>query len=339
MGVRVPLGRQIIIMQNFEAKFIRPETSEGEQETTKLQAKERALRIRNASSWIEQADNKIEGPNLAENNIEVFSDEPLQPKDIEFIVATKTRLDVNESKPLRMIILNKEHWYQFMGLLGRDDSHRQFTGRAEESPITPGNISKFVVLPSSEVFSQDTPYGQIYMSSPKVQELINQPEGVERLYKGIYLRNVLSHEMAHLYQFSPAEIKDILQSGEEEYSEKFNKYLETREFLSCMFGLFNLKKNDQSVYEAYLDTCRQLVESNAGDAYTIEQAKRSLDSVNLLDSLSEQEIDEILKRLHGVCQSNNDLQKNDLQEMILSVRNGKASLDQFKEFAVNIPNS
>lgn len=285
-------------------------------EQAQKEAKERVLRIRDANNWIEQVGNKIENPDLVANNIEVFSDEQLQSEDIEFIIATKAQLDTGDGKPVRIIILNKEHWSEFMGLLGRDDSHRQFVGRAEEKPITPADINQFLVLPSSEVFSQDTPYRQMYLASPKVQEIINQPEGAETLYRGIYLRNVLSHEMAHLYQFSSAEIQDILQSDDTGYHEKFNKFLETREFLSCLFGLFNLKKNDQSVYEAYIDACQQLVKDGTGDAYVIEQAKRSLDSVNLLDSFSEQDIDEMFKKFHKICQSDDEEIKVQLQTIV-----------------------
>lgn len=319
-------------------KGLSVDTSEEEQKIKELQVKERAIRIQGASSWIEGIGNKIENPNLVENNIEVFSDEQLQVEDVEFIIATKNQLDTGEGKPIRIIILNKEHWSEFMGLLGRDDSHKQFVGRAEENPITPADVNQFLVLPSSEVFSQDTPYKRMYLSSPKVQEMISQPEGAETLYRGIYLRNVLSHEMAHLYQFSPTEIQNILQSDDTGYHEKFNEFLETREFLSCMFGLFNLKKNDQLVYEAYIDACQQFIKSRTGNAYAIEQAKRSLDSVGLLSSFSEQNIDEMFKKFYKICQGDNDLQRSDLQKMILSFRSGKTLPGQLKEFAVGEQN-
>lgn len=332
--VKHPAQRKRALAWVKRLRDIGQEAGEELKKEIEASKEERALRIRDANSWIERVGNKVENQKLAENNIEVFSDEQLQTEDIEFIIATKTKLDTGEGKPVRIIILNKEHWSEFMGLLGRDGSHKQFVGRAEENPITPTDINQFLVLPSSEVFSQDTPYKQMYLSSPKVQEMINQPEGVETLYRGIYLRNVLSHEMAHLYQFSSAEVQDILQSDDTGYHEKLNKFLETREFLSCLFGLFNLKKNDRPVYEAYIDACQQFVESGTGNAYAIEQAKRSLDSVNLLNSFSEQNIDEMFKKFHGICQSNNDLQKDDLQKMILLIRNGEASPSQLKEFVV-----
>jgi len=307
---------------------MQPKTPEAENKTIETtEGKERALKIQDATNWIEQVGNKIENPNLAKNNIEVFSDEQLQIEDIKFIIATKAQLDTDEGKSVRIIILNKGHWFKFMGLLGRDDSHKQFVGRAEENPITPTGISQFLVLPSSEVFSQDTPYKQMYLLSPKVQEIISQPKGIEILYREIYLRNVLSHEMAHLYQFSSTEVQDILQSDNTGYHEKLNKFLETREFLSCMFGLFNLKKNNQPVYEAYLDACQQLIKSGTDDTHAIEQAKRSLNSVDLLNSSSEQDVDEMFKKFHEICQGNSDSQKNDLQKMLLSIRDGEVSLD------------
>lgn len=253
---------------------------------------ERITKIEEANSWLEANVKKIE----VSKDVEVFSDEELSLEDIQFVVATKAQLDRGENKSVRIIVLNKENWPIFMGLLGRDDSQKEFTGRAEEDPIVPADVNQFIVLPSSEVFSQDTPYRQMYLMSPKFKELLNQPNGPEKLYKAIYLRNILSHELAHLYQFSPSEVKDILGSSDTKYDEKFNKSLDTREFVSCMFGLYNLKNNDHQIYDIYIEACERLVQDGTSNAYVLEQAKRSLASNNLLGSLTSQDIDEMLRK-------------------------------------------
>ncbi|MBD3299903.1 MAG: hypothetical protein GF347_00975 [Candidatus Moranbacteria bacterium] len=256
----------------------------------------REAAIIDANKWISDNIKQIHRAEINENQIEVFSDEAMTEEDIAFMIRTKQILDDGQMKPLRVIILNEENWETFMKKMNRNKEQQEFTGRSEENPVVPDELDQFIVLPSSDVLKKDTAYKHLIESSPLAE--FDSEDQIMDLYRSIFLRNILSHELAHLYQFSEEEANDISGSeSDEEFDNKYNKNLEKRENLSVTFGLYNLYNEDKRGYEIFVDVCSNIVRDNLGNSYVQTQAQKTLNASERIDQMNEIEFQEAHRQI------------------------------------------
>lgn len=297
-----------------------------EAQLMKLRGLEMKQNLLNTSKWIEGNVLKLENEKLSAAGIEVFSDQSLSETDINFLCDTKGFLDSGDGKNVRVVIVNKDHWPEVMKTMGRDEKQIKFAGRAKEYGIVPDGVDPFVVLPSSDVFIENTSYGEMYKQSPEFQEKAGKPGGVEDLYRGIYLRNVVSHEISHLYQVSKSDAEAALAGDTGPHDSIF----EARELLACAFGLWSLKKSAEPGFSAYLDACKKVVISNIGDSYAIDQAQRSLYAAELINSSSDEELKDLFDGLYAKCRASDDGVRNKLEDMATAIRKGEISAAELK---------
>lgn len=263
--------------------------------------------MRKAYKWVEGVCSKVESDELRIDGIEIFSDEALDESDLKFISETKIKLDIVVRKNIRIIILNKDNWQKFMEMSGRSDDEIKFTGRSEECPLVPDGLNPFIVLPSSDVAKTDTEYKEMYKLSPRIDEYAHQIDGVEKLYKGIYLRCMMSHEMSHVYQVSQGE------SGIQEFEEN----LPSREFLAIAFGMHNLKKFSEEQFDIVIEASQNLIKNGNKNAYAIEQAKRILQATELLKLLQVSESEKIFNKCQQILSKDNIVEQQELRNILL----------------------
>ncbi|MFH1769616.1 MAG: hypothetical protein ABH833_03025 [Parcubacteria group bacterium] len=289
----------------------------------------RKRQIRDASLWIETNVGKYENQDLTANGIELYSDEPLDASDIEHIIEIKKSLDTSRQAgaTARVVILCKENWSRFTSEIG--GRSQELNGSSEEYPIVPEDVTPFVVLPSSDVFKENTFYGKLYKLGVEMRELIDSDNatGSVETYRNVYLRNVLSHELAHLYQFSNKEKGAILESDEAGYSEK-NNLLSAREFIAVAFGIYQMRKGDLKYRDAFLDASKAVVESaELKNEYVKEQARRTLDAEAFIEAVGAGDIERAFKAMHEILQSDDKEKKGALQENISLARKGEIGYD------------
>jgi predicted Zn-dependent protease with MMP-like domain len=290
---------------------------------------------------------------LKQVNVEVFSDEKLEQNDIDFIVNVKKDLDSidGKNKKIKIVIANENHWSDITKSLGME-SHSEFTGSSQENPIVPDGVSQFVILPSKAVFEKDTMYKKAYSQSNQMKELIDKNS--QETYKNVYLRNVLAHEISHLYQFGNEEIQTILNSsretqtdGSNEYDKKYNEFMDLREFLACAYGYYQMEQNCNTEYQnAFLEASSiaannqqeskikklfkfKLLGSKFTKSYQEEQAKRQEKSKELLDNFeNKNDMKEFFRKIHIITQKNND-SKYQLQDIVKKYIDGDIKVGDF----------
>lgn len=270
---------------------------------------------------------------LQTRGLDILSDQPLSPQDIEFIGNIKNKYDIylNEgnNKPIKLFILNSEHW----PIIARCfDVNDHFAGQSVELPVTPFNMQA-IMLPSIDAITLKTERKDMFLSlagtDPEVATIFSRmdDDDKEEVYKLFYLRSMVAHEMSHLYQFSPQEIKDIgfFSENPERQNAEMEKFLPLREWLACALGLYVLKDEPPNRMKILIKInaiaagkLHEVASLTSNQKYPLSQANRTIQANNFFKLCEAKNTDVILvlKKMNQICASDNDDQKLKLQEIL-----------------------
>lgn len=248
----------------------------------------------------------IESSELTQVGVDLYSDQPMSPQDLKYIIDTKTALDPTGSRRIRVVIVNREHWTKLNETkLGQENLGMDFDGSSLAISAAPTGHSSLVVVPSDEVFTTQTRYGEAYRQDPEMKKLIEADP--RQTYSNIFLRNILAHEMSHVYQFSDKTNKGVLKK-------EVHTPSDLNEFLACCHGYLHMNKSAQQVYvDAFLGASARAAaafpKSGEGEdnrPYVIRQAERNVKAKELVNALGAEKTANLLNLLTEVAQANND---------------------------------
>jgi len=263
---------------------------------------------------------------LKDAGIEIESDEKLRIADLPFLAEIKSKLEMGakpeEQKQIKILIVSAKNWAEKMKQLGSD---KQFTGQAWAETTNADQLS--IILPSSDVFKEETPYKKAYSHSPAMSRLI--AEDPKSAHQNIFLRNILAHEMAHLYQ------KSDNYEGAPETAEGIDPYEDLQEFMSCTYGLqaMQLDQTSRTKYlPAFLEANQMAIDSKAG-GYVQKQAERTVKANEFLSQFDNQSIDfeTTFVQMNQICQAGG-LKKKSLQEAVRQLTSAKITKETFSQF-------
>ncbi|MBI5415163.1 hypothetical protein HZA38_06665 [Candidatus Peregrinibacteria bacterium] len=222
---------------------------------------------------------------LAAAGVDVYSDEPLTPEDIAYIARVKGDLDPTQNRRVKVVIANEKNWSILTQVLGMDADTQKFNGQSLEVPIAPDG-AQCILLPSSEVFRDNTEYKTAYETSKSMKDLI--AKNPDEAYRNVYLRNILAHELSHLYQFSEEEKKKLLSSEPKDgdpyaRDKQYNEFLDLREFLAVAYGYHQMSDSGSSKYtNAFLEAN---IKNQRRVSYRSSQAKKNSKSFSIFKCL------------------------------------------------------
>ncbi len=263
---------------------------------------------------------------LKNDGIEIESDEPLSEQDLHFISEIKRKMEITAKpenrKQIKIHIISEKNWDGKMKQTGED---KQFNGQAW------ANQKNEVFIPSSDVFRQETPYKKLYSKSPKMRSLIDEEPGVA--YQNIYLRNILAHEIAHIYQ------KSDNFEGAPATEEGVDPYEDLQEFMSCAYGLHEMQlpsKDSDKYTPAFLEANQMTKDSQTG-GYAQKQAERTTKANIFLAQFhnSPHNFESVFSQMNQICQSGG-LNKIELQDSLRQMTSSNISKENVSQFCKKI---
>lgn len=267
---------------------------------------------------------------------EVLSDGfDLNSSDIDYLKLLETELG---EKTKQIIIAGQK---EFKTVSEKYGINPNFDGHSVEIPINQDNIPK-VLIPSIEVLRQDTRYRNVLELSEKLKQQI--AENPEVVFRVVYLRNILAHEISHLYQFSQAEIKTLsvlsqdrdkkAENGESysDFDVEYSRFIPFREFLSCLYGLNKMIDSNPDIAVEFVEVANKL--SVSGSGYIEEQARRTVKAALLLEELSADQKTDFIISLFKLARAENFDLKNYTQDKITEYLSDLINTQQFKQFII-----
>ena len=267
---------------------------------------------------------------LKNEGIEIESDEPLSEQDLQFIFEIKRKMETTakpeEKKQIKIHIISEKKWNEKMKQINSD---KQFNGQAWADTKNDGTAS--VVIPSSDVFRQETPYKKLYSQSPQMRSLIDEDPAAA--YQNIYLRNILAHEIAHIYQ------KSDNYEGAPTTEEGVDPYEDLQEFMSCAYGLheMQLPSTDSDKYTpAFLEANQITLDAQTG-GYAQKQAERTTKANIFLAQFdnSPYDFESVFAQMNQICQSGG-LRKRELQDSLRQMTSSDISKENVSQFCKKI---
>lgn len=299
-----------------------------------MELKKRAAEL--IEAW--RLSNRTKGlnsPDFEAKKIEVMSDEKLTKEDLDFILNTKTEYDKNlnsgSPKPMQVHIVNEENWPAMAAYFNLPEKNRKFEGKSIELPFTEKGVQA-VLIPSYDIISRNSERWKMFKSAIKKGTDFDpdsaSEEELRELYRSIYLRNMVAHEVSHLYQFSGEEQKNIplTPPNSQDRAIVQSQNLDLREWIACALGLRAMDENAQNadIFYRANDVAAQALRNpkiaamDESSKYPYLQANRTVQAKRFFDLCSSMNLnsDEILTQMGLICESDDDAKKSTLRELL-----------------------
>lgn len=298
------------------------------------------------SAW--RLSNEIRGVKPPESlgGVEVLSDEPLTEEDYNFIQSTKKWLDGDSSKPIQVLIVGEKNWAATAAHFGMPEKDFEFSGKSIEVPFPGDGRIQAVMVPSFDAVSNNSRRWQMMSGLMEKSGGEFDPKDRESLrgaYRDIFLRNMVAHEMSHLYQFSDAEAENILSKEQNSIDRAIeqSKYLDLREWLACAIGMQAMREGGGKNATLFLEANKiaadqlqrpEILNLSPEEKYPYLQASRTVQGSMFFDTCLSLGLDanKLLQKMNKICAGNDAPAKDNLQELLRSGIN-EAAMSKLKD--------